>query len=145
MAEFDEVIANLAPDSLLRSLSTEQLGTLLRAASRRELASGDVIITQGDPESEFAVLLLSGVLKVAMVSASGREIILNYCAPGELVGEIALLDSGPRTASVSAAAPSSVLILSSSTFVETLLESPGSAVAVMRELARRVRQQHLDN
>lgn len=143
MDTFDTAIAKLASDSLLRALEPERLEALLRSVSRREIESGDVIINQGDEEGDFAVFLLSGGLKISMVSAGGREIILNYCAPGELVGEIALLDSGPRTATVSAIVPSTVLLIPSRTFLETVTDNPASMVGVMRELSRRVRQQNL--
>ncbi|MEM6857041.1 MAG: Crp/Fnr family transcriptional regulator [Pseudomonadota bacterium] len=137
---FDEVVAELAPYSLLRTLAPNQIETLLQRAQSRTLGSGDVIINQGDAEGDFAVLVLSGGLKIAMVSATGREIILNYCGPGELLGEIALLDSGPRTASVSAVEPSKVLLISSRIFLDIVAATPESMVSVLRELARRVRE-----
>ncbi len=139
----DEVIAKLSPDSLLHALEPKQLEQLLGKASRRELQAGDVIINQGDENGDFAVYLLSGGLKISFVSAGGREIILSYCAPGELVGEIALLDSGPRTATVTAAIPSTVLIIPTLTFLDIVSVNPASVVGVMRELAQRVRQQNL--
>jgi len=143
MDTHSEVIARLSPDSLLHALQPAQLAQLLSRATRRDLAAGDVVINQGDENGDFAVYLLSGGLKVSFVSAGGREIILSYCAPGELVGEIALLDSGPRTASVTAAIPSAVLILPTRSFLDTVSANPASIVGVMRELAKRVRQQNL--
>lgn len=143
MVELAEMIARLPPESLLAALEGERLETLLSRAKRRELRAGETIINQGDEDGDFAVFLLSGGLKISFVSASGREIILSYCAPGELVGEIALLDSGPRTASVAAVMASSVVILQTDLFLETIASSPASIAGVMRELARRVRQQNL--
>lgn len=127
----------------MRALAPEQLATLLESATQRDLKPDDVIINQGDEDGDFAVFLLSGGLKISMVSAGGREIILNYCAPGELVGEIAMLDSGPRTATVSAVVPSRVLLLPSRSFLAIVSTDPASVVGVMRELARRVRQLNL--
>lgn len=143
MITLDDLIARLQPDTLLRALAPDQLQTLLREATRRELRPGKTIISQGDENGDFAVVVLSGGLKITMVSAGGREIILNYCGPGELVGEIAMLDSGPRTASVTAAVPSSVVLLPSQTFLAAATANPASAAGVMRELARRVRQLNL--
>lgn len=143
MDTLDELIAKLAPDTLLRALEPTQLRDLLRSAARRELKPGEAIITQGDDKGGFAVCLLSGGLKVSMVSASGREIILSYCGPGELVGEIAMLDRGPRTATVSAVVPSSVLILPGRSFLAAAMANPASLAGVMRELARRIRQLNL--
>jgi CRP-like cAMP-binding protein len=135
--------AKLAPDSLLQALEPEQIDAFLSQATRKELEPGDVIINQGDEGGDFAVYLLSGGLKVSLTSASGREIMLSYCSPGEIVGEIALLDSGPRTATVTAVVASSVLLLPSDLFLELVSASPQSMVRVMRELAQRVRQQNL--
>lgn len=143
MDGLDDIIARLAPDTLLGALEPSQLQDLLRNASRRELKPGEAIITQGDEDGDFAVFLLSGGLKISMVSASGREIILNYCGPGEVVGEIAMLDSGARTATVSAVERSSVLLLPSRTFIAAATANPDSLIGVMRTLARRVRQLNL--
>lgn len=139
----DDLIARLAPDTLLRALTPDQLEHLLREATPRDLRPGEAIIAQGDEHGDFAVVVLTGGLKITMVSASGHEIILNYCGPGELVGEIAMLDSGPRTATVIAAVPSRVLLLPSRTFLAAATANPESAAGVMRELARRVRQLNL--
>ena len=143
MNTLDELIARLQPDTLLGALAPDQLQSLLRDANRRELRSGETIISQGDENGDFAVVVLAGGLKITMVSASGREIILNYCGPGELVGEIAMLDSGPRTATVTAAVPSTVMLLPSHTFLAAATANAASSAGVMRELARRVRQLNL--
>ena len=143
MDRLDELIAKLAPDTLLGALEPARLHDLLRTAARRELKPGEAIITQGDKDGDFAVCLIAGGLKISMVSASGREIILNYCSPGELVGEIAMLDHGPRTASVTAVVPSTVLLLPGRSFLAAALADPVSVAGIMRELARRVRQLNL--
>jgi len=143
MDNLEETIASLAPESLLRALEPGPLEALLKRSTRREFKSGEVIIHQGDEAGDFAVLLLSGGLKISIVSASGREIILNYCSPGELVGEIAMLDSHPRTATVTAVGPSTALLVSTQTFLDTVSVDPLSVVGLMRELARRVRQLNL--
>lgn len=143
MDTLDDLIAELAPDTLLRALEPAQLHAMLRTAARRELKPGEAIITQGDERGDFAVCLLSGGLKISMVSASGREIILNYCAPGEVVGEIAMLDQGPRTATVTAVSHSTVLLLPRQTFLATAMANPASMAGIMRELARRIRQLNL--
>jgi CRP-like cAMP-binding protein len=143
MAGGDDAQVQLAPGGLLKALTKEQLDELLRKSKRRELKTGEIVINQGDEDGDFAVYLLSGGLKVSFVSAGGREIILSYCSPGELVGEIALLDSGSRTATVAASAPSVVYIIPAKAFLDTVSTNRDSAVDVMRELARRIRQLNL--
>jgi CRP/FNR family transcriptional regulator, cyclic AMP receptor protein len=136
----DQLIERLAPDSLLKALDPAQLQAVLRSARRRDLKPGEAIISQGDADGDFAVCLLSGGLKVSIVTSGGREIILNYCNPGELVGEIAMLDSVSRTATVTAVVESSVLLLPSHAFIAAVIGNPDSMIGVMRALARRVRQ-----
>ncbi|WAT19174.1 Crp/Fnr family transcriptional regulator [Aurantiacibacter sp. MUD11] len=140
MTERDNLIEQVAPDSLLRALEPAQLEELLRSSNRRDLKRGEVIISQGDDVGDFAVVLLSGSLKISMVSVNGREIILNYCSPGDVVGEITLLDSGPRTASVSAAEPSSVLVIPAPAFEQVALTNPASMIGLLRAMASRLRQ-----
>lgn len=143
MDNLDDLVAKLPPDTLLRALEPAQLHDLLHRAATRQLKPGETIINQGDEDGDFAVFLISGGLKISMVSASGREIILNYTSPGELVGEIAMLDKCPRTASVTAVVPSTVLLLPARAFLAAAAANPASMVGIMRELARRVRQLNL--
>lgn len=143
MDDYEALIAQLEPDTLLRALAPEQLETLLQSSTRKELERGDVILRQGDEPGDFAVFILSGTLKISMMSASGREIILNYSGPGDVVGEIAMLDQQPRTATVSATEPASVLVIPARAFQAAALANPASMAGVMRALASRVRQLNL--
>lgn len=143
MDDYEALIARLEPDTLLRALAPQQLDTLLRSSTRRDLKRGDVILEQGDEPGDFAVFILSGTVKVSMVSASGREIILNYSSAGDVVGEIAMLDQRPRTATVSATEATSVLVIPAPAFQAAALANPASMAGVMRALASRVRQLNL--
>jgi CRP-like cAMP-binding protein len=137
------LIEQLSPETLLRALEPEQLAQLLRSSKQRQLKKGEIIINQGDEVGDFAVFLLAGSLKISMVSVNGREIILSYSNPGDVVGEIAMLDSGPRTATVSAAEPSTVLVIPAHAFVAAALANPRSMAGVMRAMAGRIRQLNL--
>lgn len=143
MDDYEELIARLEPSTLLRALAPEQLDILLARSTRRDLKRGETIIEQGDEDGDFAVFILSGTVKVSMVSATGREIILNYSSAGDVVGEIAMLDEQPRTATVSATEPTSVLVIPASAFQAAALANPASMAGVMRALASRVRQLNL--
>lgn len=143
MPEIQKIIDGLGSDTLLGALDPEPLRKLLDDAARRELAKGETIINQGDETGDFAICLLEGALKIAMVSVNGREIILNYASPGDVVGEIAMLDSGPRTASVSAIEPSEVLVIPSRAFESAAVANPRSMVGVMKAMGSRIRQLNL--
>ena len=139
MENHQALIERLPADTLLRALEPEQLTELLAKSTRRELKRGQAIIDQGDERGDFAVFVLSGTLKVSMVSANGREIILNYSSAGDIVGEIAMLDQRPRTATVSASEPASVLVIPAHAFEAAAIATPKSMAGVMRALAARVR------
>ena len=60
--------------------------------------------------------------------------------PGTLVGEISLIDHGPRTATVTAASPMQLLVVPGNRFAQLLEEVPGLPVVIMRDLASILRQ-----
>lgn len=138
MDEVRRLIDRLKSGSLLRSFDDETLGELLRRATRRVLRKGEEIIRQGE-EGDFAVCLLEGNLKVSLVSANGREIILGYAEPGEVLGEIALLDRKPRTATVSATGSAVVLVVPRQAVERAALANPQSMLEMMRSMAGRIR------
>lgn len=142
MTDLRALIDGLDERSLLRAFGNDELQELLRSAARRDLKRNEVIIHQGDDE-DFAVFLLSGHLKVSMVSANGREIILSYAEPGDILGEIALIDRGPRTASVTAIEPAIVLILPARAVEAAALANPRSMLRMMQIMAGRIRALNL--
>lgn len=136
------LIGELDEDSFLRAFGDEELENLLKSAVRRDLKRNEEIIRQGD-DGDFTVCLLSGRLKVSMVSANGREIILSYAQPGDILGEIALFDRGPRTATVSAIEPAVVLAVPARMVEAAALANPRATVCIMRMMAARIRQLNL--
>jgi CRP/FNR family transcriptional regulator, cyclic AMP receptor protein len=74
-----------------------------------------------------------------MLAANGREIILAYAEPGAVLGEIALLDGGERTASVIATSDGTALRLGRNAIRDYAAAHPDFAWAIMQQLARRLR------
>jgi CRP-like cAMP-binding protein len=75
-----------------------------------------------------------------MIAANGREIILDYVGPGAVLGEIALLDGKPRTATVTAISAGRILRLSRTAFEAFVERHPRLAIRMMRAMASRLRQ-----
>lgn len=132
------LIARLDERSLLRAFDDEVLSTLLQRATRRNLRKGEEIIRQGD-DGDYAVCVLEGYLKISLISANGREVILGYAEPGDVLGEIALLDSEPRTATVTATGQAVALIIPGQAIEDAALANPRSMLRMMRSMARRIR------
>jgi MFS family permease len=96
---------------LFAAMSLVGIERLARGARAQERAAGEVIVRQGDPAVEFYVVAEGA----AVVSRDGRDV--RQLGPAEAFGEIALLDPGPRTATVTTAAPTRLLVLDRDGFV----------------------------
>ena len=135
-----EQLAALLPEhSLFASCSEDELAAIILHGTLQSFAKGNQIVRQGD-EGSSLIILLTGTARISMVSSNGREIVLDYAEPGSVIGEIALLDGGERTASVTALEPVTGLRLSRSAFETIIAQHSGMALRILRELARRLRQ-----
>ncbi|MFO1241002.1 MAG: Crp/Fnr family transcriptional regulator [Sphingomonadaceae bacterium] len=134
-----ELAASLPQGSLFSACRADELADLLALSTRHDMKKGQTLLLQGDPGDQV-LILLSGNAKVTMVAMNGREITLDYADPGALLGEIAVLDGGERSASVIALSSGSYLRLSRAAFEAFIERQPGVAWRLLKELARRLRQ-----
>ncbi|MBK8629700.1 MAG: Crp/Fnr family transcriptional regulator [Sphingomonadales bacterium] len=133
-------LAELLPaTSLFAACRADELDDLLSLASQQSMKKGQTLLLQGDP-GDHLIILLEGHAKITMVASNGREITLDFADPGTVLGEIAVLDGGERTASVIAIEAGRYLRLSRAAFEAFVERQPGMAWRLMRELARRLRQ-----
>ena len=139
MMDADALYGKLPERSLLAVLSREELAQLLGQAREHRATKGQALINQGDP-GDFLIILLEGQVRVTVYSANGREIVLEYGDAGAVMGEIALLDGGLRTASVIAMEPVRYLSLTRPILANVLAANSAIAMRLMRELALRLRQ-----
>jgi CRP/FNR family cyclic AMP-dependent transcriptional regulator len=124
---------------IFADLAAEDLRDLALRMQPREYGTGAVIFGQEDRgDSLFAIT--SGRVKVVLYGDTGREIILSMLRGGEIFGEMSLLDNQPRSASVIALEPTKALVLERSAFVRHLDAHPATAIAILAELSRRLRQ-----
>ncbi|TMV09542.1 Crp/Fnr family transcriptional regulator [Ruegeria sediminis] len=127
------------PDTGFLSDASDRLKAMLSAqASEITLARGQVLFEQGD-EGNALYAVVEGTLEVSFLAMSGRKLSLALMRPGEVFGEIALFDRGPRTATVSAAEPSRVLRVRSSDVMAQIKSHPELAVDLIRLAGLRMR------
>jgi CRP/FNR family transcriptional regulator, cyclic AMP receptor protein len=131
--------ALLPPNSLFAACRADELTDLLSLATLQKMSKGQTLLLQGDP-GDALIILLGGHARVTMVASNGREITLDYADPGDVLGEIAVLDGGERTASVIALEGGNFLRLTRAAFEAFVERHPGMAWRLMKELARRLRQ-----
>jgi CRP/FNR family cyclic AMP-dependent transcriptional regulator len=97
-----------------------------------------VLLNEGD-RADFLYVVLSGKAKVFVNDEGGAEAILTILEPGGYFGELALVDHGPRSASVMTLEPSVLAIISKADFERCLLNYPTIALNLIRALTQRVR------
>ncbi|MFM9853480.1 MAG: Crp/Fnr family transcriptional regulator [Sphingomonadaceae bacterium] len=133
-------LATLLPKtSFFATCGEDELADILTHATRHDMKKGQILLHQGD-SGDVLLILLVGDAKVTMVAANGRDITLDYADPGSVLGEIAMLDGGERSASVIALTKGSYLRLTRAAFEGFVERYPSAAWRLMRELARRLRQ-----
>ncbi len=134
-----EDLSRIMPaNALISTWGAAELQDLLERATLCPMKKGDVLLHQGD-NGDYLIILLDGTIRVSMVASNGREIILDYLEAGSVLGEIALLDGGERTASVTALGEGKYLKLGAKVFREVLEKHPSVAWRLLREMARRLR------
>jgi len=122
----------LAQVPLFEGLSKKQLRRISSLMTRIDRPAGQILTTEGQRGSEFFIVL-EGEVEVRQ----GDRVIATR-RPGDYVGEIALLDKRPRTATVVATTPVSVEVLSRREFVSLLAEVPELSEQIMATMARRL-------
>jgi CRP/FNR family transcriptional regulator, cyclic AMP receptor protein len=132
-------LAILRRHPLLGQLSPaviEHLGSYMK---RRNLPRGTVIFARGEPGNGL-ICVLAGAVKISMLSADGREIVLTIMQVGDIFGEIALLDGHPRTADATAMTDCELMVIERRDFIPFLRSQPGLTIQIMEILCSRLRR-----
>jgi CRP/FNR family transcriptional regulator, cyclic AMP receptor protein len=133
MASRDAYLDHLAAVPLFAACSRKELQTIARASDELSIPEGKVLAEQGEIGRECFVILEGS----ASVKRNGRKVAT--LGPGSYTGELSLLDKGPRTATVTAETPMTVLVLGPREFSSVLEQVPGLAHKLLATLASRVR------
>jgi CRP-like cAMP-binding protein len=134
----EDALRMLGRCAVFRVLDDDARRRLAAHAQRRRFAAGDLILQSGSPgQSMFAVV--AGTVRISAHSPAGKEIILADLPPGEVVGEIALLDGGQRTADVAALTNCEVLVLERRDVLPFLEEHPKACIKLLELMCQRLR------
>jgi CRP-like cAMP-binding protein len=129
----------IAQASIFRGIQSAALEDLVRRMQVRTRTAGTIIVAQDEP-GDAMYLLVSGRVKVALFGESGRELTLSELKPGDFFGEMALIDSRPRSANVVAIDDVTVLALTREAFVAHIKSHPQTALNILSEVTRRLRR-----
>ena len=128
----------LGTSEVLKALSVDGRRRLARTGSLLELSVGRQLFARGDP-GDACYVVLTGALEVTAADAEGREVWLASLAPGALIGEMAVLDGLPRSATVSAVRRSRLVRMGRDSVIAALCAEPDAARALLVMLVRRLR------
>lgn len=139
MAVNEQYLALLRQAPLLEPLDDGDRKAMLQELREVSFDAGQVIFTRGDTGREV-YLVVSGRVRLSVLTAEGRELSFAHAEPGAIFGEIAMLDEGPRSADATAVTKTLALSLSRPAFMRLAETRPHLVDAVVRFLCRRIRE-----
>jgi CRP/FNR family transcriptional regulator, cyclic AMP receptor protein len=136
---------SLAEISVFSALSPSDRDRLSLLARPRSFAANKTIFLQGEPGSGLYIIQ-SGRVKICAVAPDGMELIFAFLSRGDLLGELAILDGQPRSATAIAVDNTDTLFIDRKEFMDFLQVSPVACIDIMAMLCRRLRKtdKHLE-
>jgi CRP/FNR family transcriptional regulator, cyclic AMP receptor protein len=127
------------PDgSFIRQLPDADRAALIDAGTPARFEDDQILLVQGDA-ADYLYVLTGGLVKVIVAAVSGAQTTLAIRSRGDLVGEFALLDDKPRTATARAAGPVSALKIGGTAFLAITSRSAAAQAAVTKYLMAKMR------
>jgi CRP/FNR family cyclic AMP-dependent transcriptional regulator len=125
--------------SLFSELSEPEIDAVTKLAVTRNFPKNTMILCEGDL-SDSLYVVLSGKVRVFLSDEEGKEVTLNVQGEDEYFGELALLDSAPRSASVVTLEKTRLSVISKPAFEQCMEKNPDIPLKISRGLARRLRE-----
>ncbi len=125
--------------SLFANVPQSQIEELEGLCVARRYAKNTVLFMEGDENNQLFVIR-SGKVSVFVQGDDGKQLILNYMSEGDYFGELSLIDSRPRSASIMTVTDCEFLTMSRERFQEFITSSPELCMTLLQELTGRVRK-----
>lgn len=127
---------------LFADLSMDQLTRLAELARTHRYGKEHVIFNEGDPGTAL-YMIVTGRVKISQSSPDGKERTLALLGPGDVFGELALLDGGPRSADAVVAEDSELRVIPRQEFLTFVMDQPQVAMSLLVVLSQRLRHTNL--
>jgi CRP/FNR family transcriptional regulator len=134
-----ELIMDLLASGLFSGLSENELKLVRERFIERVYPKGSIVFVEGQ-ESDGLYIIKKGLVKVCMLSADGREKILDILKDGEMLGEMSLYGNVTRSATVEALNNTTFYVVPIDVFRQLLMEIPQIAVKIIEILSERLRK-----
>lgn len=129
----------LARTPMFDTVPAAQLDELAAKAKTVHLKSRDMLFSKGDIGDRLYVVV-KGLVRIGVLSPDGREVTYGLIKPGQLFGEIAVLDGGPRTADATAMEDCELLALNRKDVLAFLTRHPAFSLHLIEILCGRMRR-----
>lgn len=126
------------PDTFLALLSDGDRESLLTRGGPRRFARGEGLMHAGEP-GDRVLILLSGHVKASNVDSRGREMVLSFRGPGDVLGELTFINAEPRSSDVTAIEPVAARAIAAAEFRDYLVRRPTAALTLIDVIGRRLR------
>jgi len=130
--------ASLKEASLFEFLTEEDLAALAERLTPVAIPSGEAIFRDGDPGDSLFVIC-KGEVEIFIRDTTGQKIVLEHAKAGEVFGELAMLDMGPRSASATVIQDLEALTMDRATLDQFLRSHPSAAMGLLASMSRRLR------
>jgi len=134
----DQLLGFLKSQTFFGGLPDAALERLIRKGHTRTFSKGDIIFRRGDPGDRLTVIV-SGRIKIANITADAKEVVLNFLDPGDINGEIAVLDGNARSADAIALEDCEVFVIFARDLMPVLTDHPQAMLEIMQILCQRLR------
>jgi CRP/FNR family cyclic AMP-dependent transcriptional regulator len=126
---------NIKKVALFKELSDAELEVVMKKVFEKLYKKGSTLFVEGMP-GEVLYIVTDGGIDVTKKTKDGGEIAVAKLGPGEIVGEMSLIDSGPRTATGKTNMDSKLIVVTKKSFTEMLESDPAIAAKILMELLR---------
>lgn len=135
----DEILEGLRQTRVFGGLDPTALGELAAVSVPRLYRRDQFLWYQGDPGDHLAVVL-DGLVKITVASDRGDEMVLATLGAGEVLGELSVIDQGPRSASAVAVQATTALVVNRAALITAMQHSPALLDALLRTLGAMLRR-----
>ncbi len=123
---------------IFSSLGDNTLAALAEHATTKTYPKNSIVIAEGE-SGDALYIIASGKVRISLNDETGKEVCLGTESTGQYFGELALLDTAPRSASVVTEISSVFVVISRNEFYQWLEEYPKAGLVIMKELVHKIR------
>jgi CRP/FNR family transcriptional regulator, cyclic AMP receptor protein len=140
MSKTAEFAVILKMNPMFKDLDADELQRISSLCHTQHFGAGEALFQKGDPgDALFAVR--RGQIRIETGASDGSRLTLNFMGPGDLFGEVAVLDGRSRTADATAGEPTELFVLRRADLLEHLEREPRVAIKIIQLLCQRIRWQ----